>query len=246
MDIHGIQWLNSLPVQQGWLTAAIMAAEALGKLAGKIKSGRAAARVQEAALNAEQDRLAQEKNRQDAENARANVSTDTAYRNTQMNNAVRGGLLSGMQDISFDVPELGPLPTITGGLRPSAIKGKQAMGDQFQRDAMLRYMQGAQGLHGDSPALTPVPQAGKLDKILGVASFIGGLAGLGKDTYRQIKGMDDGDMDTTMPGSAPNSQLLRGGIGNGALDQSQIPSAVTGSANTLKRLNTRQVRFGGR
>jgi hypothetical protein len=237
-----IQALNALPLSQSWLSALLAAAPVVGKLAGKLVGNRAQARVNEAGLNADMDRLAQQKADQDATNARANVATDTGYRNTQMGNAIRGGLLSGVQDAVITPPEGIQMGQITGGLRPSAIQNKTAMGDQFQRDAMMRYMQGAPGLKGDSPSLTPTPQAGKLDKILGAASFLGGLAGLGKDVYSTIKGGDVSGNLATQEGFDPSIQPINLGGGPG------VPSNKIGAAGfdpiTGKR-NTRPVRFGG-
>jgi len=220
--------------------AAIMAgAQIIGKLAGKTSSNRATARVNEAGLNAEADRLALEKAGQDAVNARANVATDTDYRAKQTNAAIRGGLLKGITDASITRPAGIPTVSVQGGLRPSAIAGKDAMGDQFQRDAMLRYMQGAPGLKGDSAALTPLPKAGKFDKLLNVVSGIGGLAGIG------------GELASLGKPSAPDisgaeSQIgnfaMSGGMGNGALNPEDVPDSL---ANRNKYGLYRQPRFTG-
>lgn len=230
------------------LGALVTGASLLGKFAGNLLGNRAKARTQEAALNAEQDRLGLEKARFDADNARANIETDTRYRNTQFNNAARGGLMAGMQDAKVTAPPGVFVGEVTGGLRPSAIRNRESMGDQLQRDSILRYMQGAGGLHGDSPALTPVPQAGKLDKVLGVASFLGGLAGVAdyahgqySATPQQVAGALSGlPIGSMSPSELPNN------IGTGALDESSIPSDITGSYGTMNNLRRiRQPKFGG-
>ncbi len=53
------------------------------------------------------------------------------------NNAVRGGLLQGLQDVKITAPPGIPMGTVTGGLRPSAITNKSDIGSQMQQAAML-------------------------------------------------------------------------------------------------------------
>lgn len=222
------------------LAAILTGAQLIGKLAGKTSSNRATARVNEADFNAGADRLALNKAEQDAVNARANVSTDTDYRAKQTNAAIRGGLLRGITDASITRPTGIPTVSVQGGLRPSAIAGKDAMGDQFQRDAMLRYMQGAPGLKGDSAPLTPLPKAGKFDKLLNVVSGIGGLAGIGGE-LAAMRGGDAPDISGA-ESQVGGSFSIPGGIGNGALNPEDVPDSL---ANRNKYGLYRQPRFTG-
>lgn len=148
------------------------AASAIGKVAGNTSTARAGARVQEAALNADQDRLALDRAAQ-AQRARA----------TDESSAVRGGLLEGVRDAEITRPE-GVTDHITsGGLRPSAIAGGAAMGKQFKDDALARII-----ADNSTPQLTKNPSAGKLDKFLNFASGVGGLVGLGGELKGALGG----------------------------------------------------------
>ena len=231
-----LEFLNSLTVDQSWLAAALGIGSLIGKLAGKMSGNRAGARAAEAELNSKRDADVQAKSAQDAVNARANVSTDTAYRDNQKAGALQGGLLQGLKDVSMTRPSGIPTANIQGGLRPSAIVGAQGMGEQFQRDAMARYLAGAPGLHGDSPELSKLPQAGKFDKFLNIVGGIGGLAGLAQNAgIGGGGGVPEGV--SQIQGAAPLDKIL----GSGVNADVARPDAL----NPTLQANTRRIRFGG-
>jgi len=223
------------------LGAILAGASLIGKLFGKTAENRASARVAESGLNQKADAATQLKANNDAINARANVATDTDYRNNQTRAAVSGGLLAGLKDAQFTRPDGVPSRAMTGGLRPSAITGGPEMGAQFQRDAMARYMAGPQGLHGDSPALTPLPQAGKFDKFLNIVGGIGNLASLGSSVAGQFGAGGVPDGVTNIEGAAPTADILGSGLGADAF-QVPIPSDLNG----LMQSKLKPINFGGR
>lgn len=53
-----------------------------------------------------------------------------------------GGLLQGAQDVNVQAPEGIPMGTVTGGLRPSAIQGRQELGRSVQSRAMEELIGG--------------------------------------------------------------------------------------------------------
>lgn len=231
----------AVDVQQAWLTAALGIAGLVGKLAGKLGGNRAEARAQEATLNQGQDAMNLQGAQVAQNNARQNLAADTGYRQTQQGNAVRAGLLAGAQDAKITRPAGIPTVEVRGGLRPSAIKNREAMGDQFQRDAMLRYMQGAPGLVTETPSTTPAPQAGKFDKFLNIVGGIGGLAGLGADIYGQTRGGLTPDISGAAVGvNSDPSALLRN------VPKTNMTTIVPDDFNARLQRNVRPITFGGR
>lgn len=99
---------------------------------------------------------------------------DFASRENQRNqqNALRGGLMRGLQDVSFERPEgitsRGPI----GGLRPSAIQGREELGRIIQEQAM-RDLVNPQPL----TTLSPAQGSGASGAILGGAGLGLTLAG---------------------------------------------------------------------
>lgn len=118
-------------------------------------------------------------------------------------NAVQGDILSSAQDVSFSgLPRGITVPTVSGGLRPSMFSAntralgsnmsaqalrEQERGDVFTPLSALPEYESAvyQGYGGPvptyqrgpaAPAQTPLPQAGKIDKILNIAGAIGSTA----------------------------------------------------------------------
>jgi hypothetical protein len=66
--------------------------------------------------------------------------------------AVKGSFLTGVQDANVTAPAGVPRGNITGGLRPSAIPDRAAIGDAMKRQAMLELLNPTQ------PGSTPVSQ----------------------------------------------------------------------------------------
>ena len=167
---------------------------------GGLAAGRQAGREAQTYAQQAQDRLAQQnyQNQLSAENigtqrqfGQANL--DLTQRQfglqapqTRASNAVRGDILANASDFSFGAPSMVgniPVPTSSGGLRPSifsentrnlgrlmseqALSGQQA-GDTF---APLNFAP-----LPTAPNLTPLPEAGGLDKVLTTAGTIGALA----------------------------------------------------------------------
>lgn len=113
-----------------------------------------------------------------------------------LKNALLGGLLQGTKDISFTgLPSriTDHMPTVTGGLRPSALTGATGIGSDLQKQALLDLMdpENASGPYKamaqsgkmpsvpstiQFPPLRTAPQAGALDTFL---QFLGPLATVG-------------------------------------------------------------------
>lgn len=167
------------------IAAILGAASLIGKIAGKGSSNRAGARVAEAGLNAQRDAQTLTRAQIEQNNARQNLLTDQNFRTGERSAAVRGSLLSGIEDFHVDRPDGIPSRAMTGGARPSAIADRKALGQQFEKDALARLL-AESTLIRDTPALTPIPEAGKFDKFLNIIDLLGtgadvaGMAGLGK------------------------------------------------------------------
>lgn len=192
------------------ITAILGAASLIGKIAGKGASSRAGARVDEAGLNASRDNQALQRAQIEQNNARQNLLTDENYRTSERGAAVRGGLLAGLDDYHVTRPSGVTSGMATGGLRPSAIVNGKAMGAGFQKDALARLL-AESSLVRDTPALTPIPEAGKFDKFLNIIDFIGsgadiaGSLGIGKKKAPSTPGYSN--IKFTMP------RMANSGIG---------------------------------
>lgn len=160
------------------------------QVAGGIEAGREAGRDAENAQNAtDYDyQLAQQRaelQRLDADLAQRNFQNQNYQR--QADNAVRGGLLQGLQDVSIEVPEGITMGKITGGARPSAISGKEEIGNILKRNAMIDLLDPSK-VNGQSlsviptvPKYTPGQRPTGLDTGLGAANLIGAGASLIQD-----------------------------------------------------------------
>lgn len=103
-------------------------------------------------------------------------------------NSVRGDILANAQDTHITgLPKGVNVPTITGGLRPSMFSANtralggamssQALQDQLAGDNFEALPNMPDYLSPPAaPGLTPLPQAGTLDKILTTAGTVGSLA----------------------------------------------------------------------
>ena len=171
----------------GWLPAL----SAGSRIVGAAAQGREDARTNQA--NYAQNYDMEERARANTELSAA--QTDIAQRRylddlyaAKTKQAIRGGLLQGVEDINIQRPAGIPGGNITGGLRPSAITNRQQIGDTIQRDALLELMNPTKvgGIGGDhdgsagsgylpslpklGPPSTP-SQPGKLDTGLDLISL---------------------------------------------------------------------------
>jgi hypothetical protein len=226
---------NSIPVMGAWLQFLPAIAGIAGKLFSGASQGRSEGRAAEIGVTQEQDaatldraRLAeQQAARQQGTNLdlagldlERREYTDKA-RSQGYNDRARGGLLQGLQDFEIEAPEGITVGKISGGLRPSAILNKEALGRDMERGAIQRGLEGPQfadveRVDGPAiPGLSELPKAGKLDSFLNIASLISNLAGGVGEAANVIRGSSGGGGGSTA--STPNaaranaSRVFRGG-----------------------------------
>lgn len=204
----------------------MLGAAALGKVLGGASQGASAGRQLETQNNATQDtqRTTQYGINQQAildalkqaESANMNRATlDLNQRNfalnaptTRMSQSARGSMLANAQDLQISHPRAN-IPTITGGMRPSALSPEtRQLGALVARQTLMSQMKGDtfdavpqqnwQGGVVAPPGVTPQPQASGLEKWGGIAGILGSLAGAGVSTYQQAIGQQ---ANTRLPGS---------------------------------------------
>lgn len=148
--------------------------------------------------------LNQKKMLEDALSSRS--TTDLNQRNFALSapgkratNSVRGDVLANAQDATLSgLPSRVNVPNISGGLRPSMFSADtRALGKSMSRDALLQQMAGDKFDAPPAmptfdkmpapniPAVTDLPQAGKLDSLLNIIGGVGGVAGA-------LSGLSDG------------------------------------------------------
>lgn len=164
----------------GWLPAL----SSVGKVVQGAVKDRQAARQGQADYNLQYD--AEERARQ--ETALRGVQTDLDQRRylddlyqQKTREAIKGGLLQGLQDINIQRPAGIPSANITGGLRPSAITNRAQIGDALQRQALVELMNPTQMAGGTSRELPSIPKLGPMSPVStpnGVDTGLN-LAGLG-------------------------------------------------------------------
>ncbi len=147
-------------VQHGFITALLALAPLISKLFSGTEKARTDARIQETNLNASQDA-----------NAINRAVTDNELTQSKQSDAMKNALRAGIKDYSVTRPDGVPNGRATGGLRPSAYSGGNALGTQFENSDLASIMAG-------TPKLTPPPQANGFDKFLNIGSGIAGLLGL--------------------------------------------------------------------
>lgn len=185
-----------------WFTKLLKALPAIASTVLGIGGARAGARVNEAGLNANEDKLALERAAAEQNNARQNAVTSANLRSNDQSDAVLGGYREGVKDVHFNRPSGVEDTGGTGGARPSAIIGLSAMGHNQKADALARILADNPTLKTPTPGLTPVPQANGFDKFLNIT---GGLAGAGAlvNTLLHPAGSEDGGAAGTVTPSAP-------------------------------------------
>ncbi len=161
-------------------------ANVVGKLFGTTEDDRNKARVQETQLNNTQDELALQRAFAEQGNSRANLAASDTARRSDEGAALKGGYLQGVQDYHVTRPEGVPDGHATGGLRPSAILGKEAIGKTMQDSANARIAANYPTLNTATPNLTPVPEANGFDKFLNIARGITGAISLAGNIKDQI------------------------------------------------------------
>lgn len=168
--------------------ASLALAPATASIAGAAAKGRAQGRQAEAGVNQSQDQLALERARLEQSGLDTSIMQDLAQRKYQQetrslnqNRAIRGGLLQGAKDVSITgLPPGVTMGQISGGLRPSAITGKEQIGADMQREAMLALLNGEtlpQIKQAPIPQLTPLPQSNGVDDVLDWTALIGSILG---------------------------------------------------------------------
>lgn len=134
-------------------------ASSVGQTAGSIEAGRMKALIDQANLQQRQDQLAQ---------TRSTLALRAPGQ--EASNSVRGDILANSRDAEFSgLPSYIHVPQMSGGLRPSMLSdSSRALGANMSRQALAHNLSG-----DDVPSLTPLPEAGKLDTGLQLASGIG-------------------------------------------------------------------------
>jgi len=205
-------YINSLPVMGAWLSAVLAAAPLVGKLLGGITKGRADGRAAEVGVVQDQDAATLDRARlaEDQAQRQQNTAFDAAdldmkrreyadkSRTTGYGDRALGGLLQGLQDFSVEAPEGVTVGKISGGLRPSAMLGKEALGRDMARSAIQRGIDGpnfsdVERVDGPQiPGLSELPKAGKLDSFLNIAGLIANLAGGAGEVVKAVRGSGGG------------------------------------------------------
>jgi len=169
-------------------------ASSLATTAGSIEAQRAAALVAAARTQQVQDELAQR---------RAELALKAPR--LEASNAVRGDVLANAQDVHITAPSTIPVPTITGGLRPSMFSdATRQLGGVMSRNALAHQLSG-----DDVPNLTPLPKAGTGDTAL---QYLGYGAGFLNALQPLLPG-GGGRPGTTPPGPGYGAPGGYGGPG---------------------------------
>lgn len=179
----------------GWLKTAGNVADALGGMSTARAAGRQA--ENQAAYLGDRNIIDLYKAQQDAAANRNTIDLSQKKFTLEApqlraSNSVRGDVLANAQDatVSGISPNI-PVPTISGGLRPSMFsQNTRALGGLMSEQALASQKSGdtfSPLPDTTAPSLTPVSQPGKLDTFLNTASSIGSLASLIPYARRQKK-----------------------------------------------------------
>lgn len=225
--------LNAIPVMGAWLQFLAPIAGVAAKLFSGASKGRSEGRAAEIGVTQDQDAAALDRARLAEQQAarqqgdrfeEAGLDLDRREytdksRSQGYNDRLRGGLLQGLQDFEVEAPEGIPVGKISGGLRPSAILNKEALGRDMERGAIQRGLEGPNFAPVDRiaapsiPGLSELPKAGKLDSFLNIASIIANLAG----------------------GVGESVDIVRGGGGGGGGSAASVPNAAAENARRTFR-----------
>lgn len=153
------------------LTDWLKTAQNVGGALSSASAGRAQGRIQEGLMNQNQARTAV-----DLYNTELNAPRTIAR------NAVKGDVLANAQDASFSgVPSTIPVPTISGGLRPSMFSdATRQTGRNISAAAAATPIPSPA-----APVLPELPQAGGFDSFLNGASSLAGIASATSPLWRK-------------------------------------------------------------
>lgn len=152
---------------------------AAGRAMGAFAGGRAEGRGAEAEYGLEWDREARARHQAELDaldmEIRQREFASKEY-DRDVGRSMRGGLLQGLEDVNIDVPDGVEMGTISGGLRPSAIVGKDEIGRSMQANALpnLRNPNMPSGPLRGLPTLEPMsrpPEPGAADTALNIGSI---------------------------------------------------------------------------
>jgi len=197
--------------------------QAGSQVAGKAAEGRAKGRSDEADLNVKRDMLAQQ-GYSTAQNAQFQAgnqdlqrkSFEEEARGSRAKQAAIADMLANFKGTSISTPGVRQ-STISGGLNVNTPGVQQAMA-KMREQALLAQLKGdtpgGEGFTGGNiltaPKQTPLPQAGKMDGILGALGTYGGLAGslmgLGGDSEDGYAHAED------MPAGSSSQQAIADNI----------------------------------
>jgi len=163
-------------------------AKDVGSNLSALSAGRAEGRAEEAKAANEYDRLNLLRNQTILNRANTELDQRTFAEKLQgsaRRNAPRASFLQNAQDVSFDnLPPGVTMPSISGGLRPSAIRDRAAIGKTVYDQSMHELtdpLQPGTATSGRRMAeipmpdpISPTPEAGPIDTALNWGGIIGG------------------------------------------------------------------------
>lgn len=147
----------------GGIKGILGTAQNIGSVASGAAQGRAQGRLAENQYNLMRDQVA-------GQNASRNVDLDSQ----RIRQAILLSLLSGAQDAQITPPDYiaSRMPKMTGGLRPSAIAGKEDIVNAARQRIIEALLSGQH-----IPGLSDAVQANGLDKVLSVLGLGSAFAG---------------------------------------------------------------------
>jgi len=225
-------YLNTIPVMGAWLQFLPAIAGIAGKLLSGASKGRADGRAAEVGVIQDQDSAALDRARLSEQQAartqkdryeEAGIDLDRREytdksRSQGYSDRMRGGLLQGMQDVQITPPDGVQMGQITGGSRPSAMIGREALGREMSQAAIQRGLDGPnfspiERVNSPQiPGLSELPKAGKLDSFLNIASLISSLVGGVGEAADVVRGGSGGGTPPTVPNAAAGQtgRIFRG------------------------------------
>ena len=223
-------YLNTIPVMGAWLQFLPAIAGIAGKLFSGASKGRSEGRAAEIGVTQDQDAAALDRARLSEQQAartqgdryeEAGIDLDRREytdksRSQGYTDRMRGGLLEGLQDFQVTPPEGVQMGQISGGLRPSAMIGREALGREMSRSAIQRGLEGPnfspiERVNSPQiPGLSELPKAGKLDSFLNIASLISNLVGGVGEAADVVRGGGGGSgTPPIVPNAADPAQIRR-------------------------------------
>lgn len=155
------------PFTGGASLAGIPMLDALGQVASGVGAGRQQGRESEAGFQQRQDQLGQSRYLNEIAGARTNLEAPQQ----RAQNSVRGDILANAQPFQWTgtnkmVGNI-PVPEFSGGLNPGLFSDNtRRLGQEMNEQALTSQYANGGNVVGAPPALTPLPQAGKMDSIL--------------------------------------------------------------------------------